>query len=134
VLANHDFGFVHEILTFQGVRPDSLTAMSLDVQTYIPQYLLELSKYGPIYLTPEELSGRLGEQLRWYYIFLAKQVFERRNKEFWDYHRTEMQKIGFPLDSRRLAKAVGRELLEIVSLKNVVKGAAFPFRRLVATR
>jgi glycosyltransferase involved in cell wall biosynthesis len=120
VLEHHDFGFVHQILTFQGVRDGSLTSFSKTMETYIPQFLLELVKYGPKYLTAEELKSRIDKHLKFYYRFLSEQVYNRRSKEFWNYHKNQLAALGYPMSSPRLAGAA------------VARGVVWPLRRLVA--
>jgi hypothetical protein len=132
-LENHDFGFVHQVLTFQGVRDDSLTSMSQQLQTYLPWVLLELVKYGPIYLTAEEVDSRIRRQLRRYYAYLGEQVFARRDRAFWNYHRRELADLGFPISVSRLTASAASHLLEFANPKHLIKGIAFPFRRLLAT-
>ena len=132
-LEKHDFGFVHQVLTFLGVRDDSLTSMSQRLQTYLPWVLLELVKYGPLYLTPEEMDSRIRQHLRQYYRYLGEQVFARRDRAFWNYHREELAELGYPLSFSRLAANSASHLLEFANPKHLIKGVVFPFRRLLAT-
>jgi hypothetical protein len=66
----------------------------------------ELTKFGPVYLTGEELAFRLKQVTNTYYISLAKAVLEHRGKEFWSYHRTKAQQLGLPIDYIKLARYV----------------------------
>src|SRR2546430_2765321 len=50
-LEHHDFGFVHQILTFTRVRGGSLTAISQNLNSYLPDPLYALTQYSPKYLT-----------------------------------------------------------------------------------
>jgi glycosyltransferase involved in cell wall biosynthesis len=132
VLEQHDFGFVHQVLTFQGVRPDSLTSYSIRMQTYLPWVLLELVKYGPKYLSAEELESRIDEHLKQYYRYLGEQIYHRRDREFWNYHRHQLAAQGYPMSASRLGVAATSHALEFVNPKTVVKGVMWPFRRLRA--
>jgi hypothetical protein len=106
LLEQSDFGFVHQILTFGRVQQDSLTSYSKRYNTYAPSLLYLLLRYGPKYLTAEERSRRIDEVLRQYYHYLARQVYRRREPEFWRFHRTKLTELGHPLRRRRLARAV----------------------------
>jgi glycosyltransferase involved in cell wall biosynthesis len=132
VLEQHDFGFVHQVLTFQGVRPDSLTSFSITMQTYLPWVLLELVKYGPRHLTAEELESRIDQHLKLYYRYLGEQIYHRRDREFWNYHKNQLAAQGYPMSMSRLGAAASSYALEFVNPKNVVKGVMWPFRRLRA--
>jgi glycosyltransferase involved in cell wall biosynthesis len=130
VLERHDFGFVHQVLTFQGVRPDSLTSFSMRMQTYLPWVLLELVKYGPKYLSSEEMESRIDQHLKRYYRYLGEQVYHRRGRDFWNYHREQLAAQGYRLSPARLSAAASSHALEFVNPKSVVKGLIWPFRRL----
>jgi hypothetical protein len=105
-LEHCDFGFVHQILTFGRVEHDSLTSYSKRYNTYTPSLLYLLLRYGPKYLTAAERSRRIEEVVQQYYQYLARQVYRRREAEFWRLHRTKLRELGYPLRRRRLAKAV----------------------------
>jgi glycosyltransferase involved in cell wall biosynthesis len=131
-LEHNDFGFIHQILTFQGVRKDSLTSFSNVMQTYLPSRLLELVKYGPKYLTAVELNSRIRQHLNDYYYYLGKQIYNRRGREFWNYHKNQLAGLGHPMKARRLARAATSYALEFVNPKSMVKGVVRPFRRILA--
>jgi hypothetical protein len=96
------------------VRPDSLTSHSGRLQTYLPWILYELAKYGPLYLSEEELEQRINEQTWSYYRYLAEQVFKWRGREFWSYHRQELANLGQPLSATRLTAHVLSYVLDLV--------------------
>ena len=128
-LEHHDFGFVHQVLTFQGVREDSLTSFSKTMQTYLPWILFELVKFGPKYLTPEESKSLIRNHLKYYYRYLGEQVYSRRDREFWDYHKGQLSALGYPMSARRLAAVATLHALEFVNPRALVKTALRPFRR-----
>jgi glycosyltransferase involved in cell wall biosynthesis len=130
-LEHNDFGFIHQVLTFQGVREGSLTSFSQTMQTYLPWILLELVRYGPKYLTAEELKARIRQHLRDYYDYLGEQVYARRGREFWNYHRTQLAALGHPMSASRLAAAATSYALEYVNPKSMVKGVVRPFRKIL---
>jgi glycosyltransferase involved in cell wall biosynthesis len=108
VLEDHDFGFVHQILTFQGVREDSLSSFSARFGTDLPWVLNSLVKYGPKYLGEEERQRRIRDHLVGYYWYLGREVYRRRGKDFWKFHRDKLAETGYPLNAALVAwRALG---------------------------
>jgi glycosyltransferase involved in cell wall biosynthesis len=102
-LEHHDYGFVHQVLTFQREREESMTAYSLDVNTYLPGRLYDLITYGPKYLSEIELQTAIRRLLRNYYGYLGWQVFKGRNREFWALHRNKLTSLGNFFSPLRIA-------------------------------
>jgi glycosyltransferase involved in cell wall biosynthesis len=95
LLQEHDFGFVHQVLSYNRRDEDSRsTAFLRRVNSYVVADVEELTRFGSIYLTSEESERRLDEATKAYYRFLAQSVLELRGKEFWDYHRERMRQLG----------------------------------------
>lgn len=104
LLKDHDFGYVHQVLSYNLRGDKSRTTSYLDrVDSHLAGYILELTKYGPFFLTPEELAARLKERWREYYRFLGRAVFELRGREYWHYHAVHMRELGYPLNYPRVA-------------------------------
>lgn len=112
-----DFGFVHQVLTFSRVRPQSLLQSSLDLNTAAAGILHEVVKYGPDYLSPEEYSECLTTTVSKYYDFLASAVLQRRPRKFWEYHTSKMREEGIGFSRLRLAYVVGKRIAARLSLK-----------------
>ncbi len=125
VLEHNDFGFIQQILTIQGsVAPGSLTSFSERHQTYFSHVLYELAKFGSRYLTDAELARRMDEHLADYYRYLGGQVWKRREREFWTYHRGKLAEAGHPLGRLRLAAwATAYALDHILNPKRTVEAA-----------
>jgi glycosyltransferase involved in cell wall biosynthesis len=127
LLRNNDFGFVHQVLSYNLRGEDSRTTHYLQrINSNMLMIIEELVMFGPIYLTEEELKHRLDEELKTYYEFLARCVFEFRGKEFWDSHLTRLKKIDMPLDRARLSRATIARFLDLVlnpkrTIENVFK-------------
>jgi len=102
-LADRNFGFVHQVLTYSRVQDESATALSRRFNTYYPGSLYVLKKYGSSYLDREEFSRVFRERMRNYYRYLARQVYKERGREFWDYHQEKLAQLGHPLSRFRLA-------------------------------
>jgi hypothetical protein len=54
----------------------------------------------------------LKEEVESYHEFLARSVFELKGTEFWDFHRNELKKLGYPVRAVKLIKALFLELLD----------------------
>jgi hypothetical protein len=114
LLEHHDFGFVHQVLSFRRVHEGSLTSYSDRINTYMPALLLLLVKHGEKYLSAEELRRRTREVLREYYECLGKEVLKGREAEFWRYHREKLADLGYPLSWIRLATSSLAVALDLV--------------------
>ena len=124
VLERHDFGFVHQVLTYRRMQDGSLTTRSQDLNTYLPGVLLELVRYGPKYLAPAELEERIRAHLRDYYRYLGKQVYRRRGRDLWRYHRDKLADLGFPMRRTRVtAAALGIALDALLNPKATAEAA-----------
>lgn len=105
-LRDRDFGFVHQILSFERKREGSTWAKGQRMQTLLPAMLRELLVYGSTYLSPEELAERVRLQLWSYDRSLAYELFRRRDREFWEFHRQARLRMGYPISTLRLARSV----------------------------
>jgi len=114
LLRKLDFGFVHQILTFTRMRPDSLNTVSQDLHSDLPHMLNLLIAYGPAYLSSKELEIRLTAHLLEYYRLLGKSLMLGRETTFWDYHKTELIKAGVGFSHVRLAKGLAEVLGDAV--------------------
>jgi len=127
LLRDHDFGFVHQVLSYNRRGEDSRTTHYL--QSFNSNLLMvieELVMFGPTYLTESELKQRLSEEIDTYYKFLARSVFDFRDKKFWDTHRERLKKIDMPLDRVRLSRAVVAHVFDLVlnpkrTIENIFK-------------
>lgn len=113
VLQSSDFGFVHQVLSCTRLHNESQTV------TFAERYgsdkiedLRMLLEYGPIYFNREEYTEVFNDKLRKYYRFLARNVLRPLGKEFWDYHRRGLEKIGYPFNLLRLIKALLSEVID----------------------
>ncbi|MCB0190835.1 MAG: glycosyltransferase family 2 protein [Anaerolineae bacterium] len=104
LLQDVDFGFVHQVLTYTRRHNESSTTIIHRFLTKRLGGIQMLKKYGPIYLGSDEYETLLQYKLKNYYKFLARCVFEMQSREFWDYHKKELQAIGLPLNRTMLLK------------------------------
>ena len=113
-LVDTDFGFVHQVLSYERIHDQTMSAVARSLNSYEPATLSDLVTYGPKYLAKEELTNRVEEVLDGYYRFLAVSVFHFRDKEFWAYHKGRMAECGHPFSRARLAKALATKSLDLL--------------------
>ncbi len=109
-----NFGFVHQVLSFERLHEVRQTTHSLTLNAYVPSRISDLIEYGPHYLKPDELKGRVDKLLAEYYEYLADSVFDFRNEKFWTYHKRRLQELGHPLSGPKLGWAVGWKVVDMV--------------------
>ncbi len=115
LLKEHDFGFVHQVLSYLRKGEDSRTTAYLErVDSYPAADVDEVSKFGPVYLTAEEHRTKLKEVWKSYYAFLGRAVLEFRGREFWHYHLVHVRQMGYPLSRARIALHAVYRLADIV--------------------
>lgn len=110
-LENHDYGFVHQVLSFQRLRQDSMTSYAESNVTYLPAWLSNLVTYGPKYLSEQEFERTIRDLIGQYYGSLGAYVFRRPGRDFWSLHRSKLASLGYPLSTGRLAAYAARYLL-----------------------
>ncbi len=113
ILAKSDFGFVHQVLSFEKTHQATQSFRSAQINRYSSACLNDLIQYGPLYLNDEELNEQIGKVLDDYHRFLAVQwLIGSRGKEFWDYHESRLRELGFPLRRSDLIKSAALTLLK----------------------
>ena len=115
LLKTCDFGFVHQVLTYKRLRPESLGAFTEDMNTLSAGHLRNLVAHGQDYLTRVEFGGCLRRSVSEYYRFLAVSLIRgRRDKKFWDYHKRKLTEAGVGFSRWRLAGATLARLCRAV--------------------
>jgi glycosyltransferase involved in cell wall biosynthesis len=109
-----DFGFVHQVLSFERLHPGQITNTSQSIHAYFANKIGDLRTYGPFYLGPEEQESRINELMDEYYEKLALSAIHFRGREFWAYHRQRLRDVGSSLSSLRLTKAISTKLLDLL--------------------
>ena len=77
-----------------------------------------LLQYGPIYLSDQEFEDRRQRVLTSYHRYLARSVLERKDKAFWQYHKSEMKKLGHPIST---AQVIGSLLLSLLDFRQTAR-------------
>ena len=114
ILRNRDFGFVHQMLTFERSHPHSESSRG-SRYGFTPFGRFEhVTKYGPEYLSDKEFSAMFAKRREEYYAFLGASVFRNRDGDFWDYQRAALRRIGYSLSVARIIKAALLHVLDVV--------------------
>lgn len=125
-LQHSDFGFVHHVLSYMREHDEQVMSFMRRVNAWMSCRLYILTNYGPVFLKTDEYEKLLRQKLKDYYKFLGKTVYHRRScwkeKDFWDWHRDELKKIGYPLSLTKLLGAFSLELLDyLLNPKNAIE-------------
>lgn len=130
ILQSADFGFVHQVLTFTRRREETQTSVEEERNSYLPSALRHLARYGPVYLSEPEQAAVAATLLRFYYRFLARSVLERRGREFWAYHRQQLESLGYGFSRMRVLRmALGYAPKALGRPRDVVRRVARLGRR-----
>jgi hypothetical protein len=106
-LKKSDFAFVHQVLTFIRKHEDSVTSSAaLPLNRFVLDNLDHLLEYGPTFLSPTEFRDHLNAATKRYYRFLAKSLFNLREREFWNYHKNTLAEMGLKLRYSKLIYTV----------------------------
>jgi hypothetical protein len=109
-----DFGFVHQVLSYERIHGASTSTGCRRMNTYQSARLSDLIEYGPAFLTRDELERRQEEILFDYYRFLATSVFHKREPAFWGYHKGRLAELDHAFSRFKLSKAVCAKLLDLL--------------------
>jgi glycosyltransferase involved in cell wall biosynthesis len=114
-LEHADFGFVHQVLSYTRVHSDSQTSHSLKSGTINRALISDMAKYGPLYLSEEELKTNLNHRLDKYYVWLAPALLEQSfSRKFIEQQKAGLREIGFELDNARLLKGFAARGVELL--------------------
>ncbi|HEX4023312.1 MAG TPA: glycosyltransferase family 2 protein [Steroidobacteraceae bacterium] len=91
-----DLGFVHQVLTYTRRHPGALTSSSVRVNTYLPNDIRLLIRFGHQVLTAQEYRAAIRLMLARYAWFLLRQSLRPsrlHDAEFHAYHRAELLRM-----------------------------------------
>ena len=113
VLADADLGFVHQVLTFSRRGNEGVLTAIESFHWRRPFIYTILRKYGPNFLSDEELPGRLGPARADFLRTLGEAVLLRREPEFWAYQQRALATIGEEVPSKlSLAPQIARAAIK----------------------
>ena len=96
-LQNHSFGFVHKILSTERIHPIQESSRVSKLGMSFPARIEIISEFGPVYLTQKEINNLLNHELKEYYKWLGLQVLKMKSRGFWNFQRSRMRALGYPI-------------------------------------
>ncbi len=119
ILADRDFGFVHQVLSFSRDQPGAIMDDAGRLNTWALGRFVTAEQYGRALLSPEEFARHSAEVSSEFYRGLGatwlKDVFSgKKSQAFWDFQRTHLRAIGVDIRPGRLARGALSAGLEIV--------------------
>jgi glycosyltransferase involved in cell wall biosynthesis len=114
LLADHDFGFVHQVLSFTRTDNDSLWRGMRAYNGWLLARRNQVAQYGRRYLSPDEYDQLWRIRDRHYRSFLAEAWLERRDDGFWKFHAKGLATVGHSLDRKQLLRDAARAALGMV--------------------
>ncbi len=111
LLADGDFGFVHQVLTFSRYQAETITDVASHFNSWPLLHYLMAEQYGRDFLSAEEFKKRHNEVTAEMYRGLGEQwlkdmVRREKKKGFWDFQRQHLGDIGVEIRPALLAKGV----------------------------
>jgi glycosyltransferase involved in cell wall biosynthesis len=113
-LRETDYGFVHQVLSYERVHNTRVTTCSQSFNAYLSSNISDLIQYSGKFLTTEEREQRLNQLMDHYYGFLAISALKFREQAFWSYHKNRLSELGYPLSRSRLTKAIIMMLFDLM--------------------
>ena len=113
-LRQSDFGFVHQVLSYERCHGDRVTTGSRSFSAYETARINDLLDYGPNFLTDAEQKKRLQELLDDYYRCLAIAVVNLREREYWRFQKTRLAEMHYQLEPMRLIVSVCAKVVDLV--------------------
>jgi len=122
-LLSCDLGFVHEALTFTRRHPGALTSRSMRVNTYLPNDIRLLIRFGHQVLTRREYHAATRLMVARYGWFLLRQRLRParlHDAEFHGYHRAELARMLSELHGERASTVL------LKTLRPLTRKLSFP--------
>lgn len=107
ILKDHDFGFVHQVLSYSRTDNDSIMRRLREFNPALLDRLIVVRRFGPLYLNMQEYKTCWCECESRYLRFLGESVLRGRNLAFWEHQRRGWRQIGYkPGRARLLGEAI----------------------------
>jgi glycosyltransferase involved in cell wall biosynthesis len=131
LLRDHDVGFVHQILTYNGRSAERATSTTASrFNTFRISNINDLLVHGPVFLTPEEYRTRLAAVVGQYYAYLGECKLQRRDEAFWQHQEDMLARISMSLNRGRVQRAAAAALLErLLNPKRTVENIVHKLRQ-----
>jgi glycosyltransferase involved in cell wall biosynthesis len=109
-----DFGFVHQVLSYERLHDNRVTTASLQSNAYVSAAIDDCLTYGASFLTATERDARIDELLNAYYRYLAVNALKFRDRAFWQHHEKRLRELGLSLDRFRLSLGVAAKIVDLL--------------------
>ncbi|RKZ05526.1 hypothetical protein DRQ32_12350 [bacterium] len=105
ILKEHDFGFVHEVLSFTRRENESLTTA---LRQYDPEHRLDklivTMKFGPVFLDEVEFRACRNREMKAYYDYLGRRCLYSTADGFWEHQHAGLERAGLGLQRGRFIR------------------------------
>lgn len=102
VLRESDYAYIRQVLSFSRPREGSAEQFAKEFRTCAAGSVVVCLKYGPVFLSPDEYQRRW-KRLNWnYHRTLGTNLFRRRPKQFWKYHKNTLAAFGGKINRQML--------------------------------
>jgi glycosyltransferase involved in cell wall biosynthesis len=116
VLKDRDFGFVHQILSYERLHEESLGYTRGYLRGFALERVAYVATYGRSFLSDEEYNRRYDEMLKWYYFdVLASAFIKGYPKVFWNFHKDRLNEIGIKFDRIKFLKALVGKVTDLLA-------------------
>jgi glycosyltransferase involved in cell wall biosynthesis len=108
ILRHHDFGFVHQVLSYSRLDPESITGKAMQMCPRELDLVIILKRHGAAFLDPDEYRRCLDSANQWYYEAVARKWVQTKltrstGGAFWDYQAKGLATVGETVRPGRLA-------------------------------
>jgi hypothetical protein len=98
ILREHDFAFVHQVLSFTRRQQGSLTSDARALNPLELDRMIVTKRFGPVFLDPDEYDACFAKAQAWFYSGLARQWLRSglrfSNRDYWERQRRGLGSVG----------------------------------------
>jgi glycosyltransferase involved in cell wall biosynthesis len=105
LLLDHDFGFVHQVLSFTRRHKQAITEVARNKKTNLFDVLQFIIKYGKVVLSNGEYEALLKNRMENYHKQLAAFIL-RFQKDNYKYHADKLRAVGIQIKKIKLLKNI----------------------------
>jgi glycosyltransferase involved in cell wall biosynthesis len=113
-LQRSDFGFVHQVLSYERCHGSRVTTGSRSFDKYQTSRIHDLLDYGPGCMSEAEQDKRMQELLDDYYRCLGIAVVNFRRRDYWQFQRSQFAELHHRLEPVRLLKWVCVKVFDLL--------------------
>ena len=119
ILAKHDFGFVHQVLSFSRYQPGAIMDEANQLHTWPLMHYVTAEQYGREFLEPQEFQQHYAKVSAEFYrtlgeVWLKDRVRRRKRQDIWEFQRKNLASIGSAIRGNELAKGAVRAGLKFL--------------------